>query len=363
MDCAAGRGVILSTDRSIAITVNTDQPNLTNRRLRSLGLGLLGVIIFALLLGLTSQELRDNILRPHPVWLGLMVFSLALTMLIFSYRLGIIAASTVAGHRTVSPWRLYLYSVSSLAAAIIAPQTLGIMVIRSAALNRLGGISIRMSVTAVFFDKLFDALAMVLFAWPGFLLLLHLASLEQVILISVVEVALTTALLVWRHRLVLAIMQRLVKFGVAVVSRIPLLRNTSMVKNLQIAQQPQEWSLLQQQVLLQSFSLTLVGQLGLVLRSWCIARAIGLDIEFGAVFVGVAFAQFMQLIAFTPGAIGLVEAAWYLVFASSGITGEQILSFVIAHRVFENLGIAFIWIVLYLFTVLWNRLKPHSASR
>ncbi len=330
-------------------------------KLRSFLFILLGVSIFIILLHFGSRDLLENIIRPDPLWLILTVVGLAATLFIFAYRLKIIAGSLSPGSR-LSPWRLYFYNVSSLAAAIFVPQTLGIFVVRATALTQLGGIPSQKSIFAVLFDKLFDALIMLVFAAPGLLLVVNLLTLEQALLGSAGEIILIFAILLWRYALILNLMQTLLRGGITFLRRVPLLKRLGRVQVFQQAQNFQEWDLVQQKTILAAFGLTVVGQVGLILRSWFIAHAIGLEVSLGAVCIGVALSQLMQLIAFTPGALGFVEAAWYVVFASAGVTGEQILAFVVAHRVFENLAVALTWVILYFPIVIVSRFSPTTVA-
>jgi uncharacterized protein (TIRG00374 family) len=337
-------------------------PKSSRLKLRSIGLSILGGCIFVLLVHFGSRELLAHILNPDLGWLTLMVIVLGGTLFVFTYRLKLIADS-LAGNHCLSPWRLYFYNVSSLAIAIFVPQTLGIFAVRAAALTRQQSMSAQKSITAVIFDKLFDALIMLVFAWPGLLLVLNLLTLDQAVLISFVEIGVLFVLLVWRYTFMLRLIVGLLTAGLRIVERLPLFRRIGQWPVLGQLQNMQEWDLLQQRTILLAFIITVLGQMGLVFRSWFIANAIGLNVGLKEVCIGVALAQLMQLIAFTPGALGFVEAAWYITFASIGVTVEQVLAFAVAHRVFENLAVALIWVVLYFSVFIASHVFQTGAVR
>lgn len=334
-------------------------------RLGRAGLTLLGVAIFGILVYVGGWESLHKVARPNLFWLAGVVACVALTLFIFSARWGVLA-NGLAGRRVASTFDLYFYAVSSLALGILVPQTASVVVVRSVALNRLVRISLQRSIASVLLDKLFDAFFMLLFAWPAMLLSLKLVTLPQVVLISLLEFGVVSALIVGRYTLWLRLMQRLVSLAVVLLGRVPFLKGIERRKAVERLEHLEEWDVLQRRTVLWAYWLTVAGQVMMALRSWMIAQAVELAITPWAAFVGVALAQASLLIAITPGGMGIVEGAWYIVLAGADIPTDTVAAFLVAHRVFRSMAVALTWLVMHLLRLINNRLgvtRPGYANQ
>jgi uncharacterized protein (TIRG00374 family) len=87
--------------------------------------------------------------------------------------------------------------------------------------------------------------------------------------------------------------------------------------------------------MLGAFGWTVLKFLSLVLRAFLIAQALGLDISFDAFFLATPLAQASLLLAFTPGGLGFNELGWFGALALLGIETNNILAFLVGHRLFN----------------------------
>jgi uncharacterized protein (TIRG00374 family) len=315
---------------------------------------LLGLAIFAALIYFAGWESLDKVAQPNLAWLAGGMLGIAFMLYLVSQRWGGLADS-LAGRPAATPFEYYFYGVSSMALGTFLPQTASVVVVRSAALNRIGKLSLRKSVTSVLLDKLFDAFMMLVFAVPALLLVFEVVTLRWAFWIALIVFALVSALIVGRYQLWLRLMQGLVSFAVGLVRRVPFLKRFSQLQAIERLENLEEWDILQRKTILRAYWLTAGAQIALAARSWMIARAVGLDISPIAIFMGIALVQASLLIALTPGALGVAEAAWYIALAGSGVPPDMIAAFLVAHRVYQSIAIALTWLGVYLASLVTHR--------
>jgi uncharacterized protein (TIRG00374 family) len=317
-------------------------------------LSLLGLAIFVALIYFAGWESLGKVARPNLAWLAGGMLGIAFMLYLVSQRWGGLADS-LAGRPAATAFEYYFYGVSSMALGTFLPQTASVVVVRSAALNRIGKLSLRKSVTSVLLDKLFDAFIMLVFATPALLLVFEVVSLRWAFLLALIIFVLVSALIVGRYQLWLRLMQGLVSFAVRVVRRVPFLKRIGQLQAIERLENLEEWDVLQRKTILRAYWLTAGAQVALAARSWMIARAVGLDISPIAIFMGIALVQASLLIAMTPGALGVAEAAWYIALAGSGVPPDMIAAFLVAHRVYQSIAIALTWLGVYLASLIAHR--------
>lgn len=317
---------------------------------RKAALTLLGLAIFGALICIGGADSLHKITRPDPFWLLGGSSVVALMLLTFTTRWRILT-DRLANQQVTDLFTYYFYALSSLMLGVFIPQTAGMVASRTAALNRLENIPLGKSLTSVLFDKLFDGFMVVMFVWPGLLLILDITTLPQATAIALVEFGLVSALITMRYELWLRLVQGMVSAGRAVIKHIPLLRRVNRWKSLERLDDLEGWHMLERDTVLSAYWLTAAGQGLMVLRSWMFAQAVGLDISLMGAFIGIALAQVSLLLAITPGALGTVEAAWYLALAGAEVAPESIVTFLVAHRLFQTAALALTWLVVYLVKV------------
>ncbi len=107
------------------------------------------------------------------------------------------------------------------------------------------------------------------------------------------------------------------------------------------------------------YLLTIAQILMMVLRSHLAARAVGLQLPFLVLLLAAPVAQLGQLLAFTPGALGIRELSWIGVLQATGIPREDLLAFVVGHRAYVYLSILVLALISHVMSTIW---PPRAAS-
>ena len=74
----------------------------------------------------------------------------------------------------------------------------------------------------------------------------------------------------------------------------------------------------------------------------------GLSIPLSVILVGFPVAQLSLLLAFTPGALGVLEGGWYVVFSIVGISQADSSAFLIGQRAYLFIFTSMIFLISYL---------------
>lgn len=306
----------------------------------------LGLAIVAFLVSRIGLDEIAGSWQPYIPLLLLAALAIDITIFIFALRWSTLVNS-LAGEQKVSALDCFFYSISSLAAGLLFAQTASLLVVRSASLNRLKGIPLSKSIASVLIDKLFDLSYILLFIVPTLMFLFELVSLEQAVVLALVVFAGVSVLVVTRQSLSVRAIQIVVITALELIPLVPFVKNLRIAEQLDKFQNRAELELLQPTTTGRAYWLTAVGEVMLILRSWLIAQALGLDVSPLAIFMGITLSQMSLFVAITPGGLGITEATWYLALAGSHVEPGAIGVFLIAHRVFQSITIALTWFVLY----------------
>jgi uncharacterized protein (TIRG00374 family) len=293
---------------------------------------LLGVMIFAGVIALSGEDSLHKLGHIHPIWLVAAGGGVGLMLWLFSWRWHVIA-DALAGRALGSPASFFFYSVTASATSLFMPQTANVIVVRTAMLNSFTGMPLAQAGASVLLDKLFDMLPVLLLTPPALALVALKLSLHVMLIIILIEVAAAALLIRRYHALYPKVITILSHFTAGVVRRVPLLKRVKAVNRLEAVEEADQ---LQSHAIQMAALLTLIGTLAMLLRSWLIAQAVGLDISPLQLLAGIALAQASLVLAVTPGALGTLELGWYVGLSAAGVPDDSIAPFLIAHRLLQS---------------------------
>ncbi|MBM9602702.1 lysylphosphatidylglycerol synthase transmembrane domain-containing protein [Desulfopila inferna] len=323
-----------------------------NGKIRYCFLTILGLIAFGGLLYFGGFESFEKIKHPNYIWLLAAFCGSGFMIFIFAIRWGGIVNSLL-GRKITDNMTYFFYSLSSLAVGTVLPHTAGSLVGKAAALNKFQKISMKNSAASVLLDKVFDGFFMLMFGWPLLLLLSGVATIKQVIVISIAEFLIISLLVLVHYSLWLRLLKITIASLVNFLGMFSFIRKRKQWQKIDALNRLDEWDVLQKETILRAYFLTAIGQLMLTVRAWLAAMAVGVGITPFEIFVGIGLVQASILISVTPGALGFADAAWFIALVGAGVPKEIIPVFLVSIRVIENLAVLFFWLPLYFF-IIWK---------
>lgn len=323
------------------------------------------VLILPLFIGglgfLLQGEFDPTTLHFNKTFLAIAILEMGLLYGVWSSRWRLLINSIV-GRKAVSRLQLYFYLVTTHIVGQFVPHTASIATVGSASLNRAHNIPLSQGVTSVLFDQLFHALLVALLTLPAILTSMGLLSIQNAVILSLVSLGLMWIGIATRYQHWLKGIQTCTTWAISVGSRLPLIKkhiNPEKMTHLQTLEQSE---VLSKAVVLQAYSLSVIGFLAMVVRSWLIGQVIGVEIDLPIIFIGVALVQAGSLIGFTPGGLGIKEGAWIIALTPTNLASDQIALFLIAHRVIPLIALGAVWTGSYL-TLLLNKRFSHQKKQ
>ena len=104
------------------------------------------------------------------------------------------------------------------------------------------------------------------------------------------------------------------------------------------------------------FLITMVKFLLVVGRIICAALFVGAAIDWQLLILATPLGQAVALISITPGGLGILEAGWYGILVSSGVSSSDIIGFLIGQRIMLIVGLISLLPLVMFF------LKPRSEN-
>jgi uncharacterized membrane protein YbhN (UPF0104 family) len=89
----------------------------------------------------------------------------------------------------------------------------------------------------------------------------------------------------------------------------------------------------------------------MIVRSYFIALALGITLSPWLLLLAAPVAQLGQLLAFTPGALGIRELSWFAVLQASGIPTDDLLTFLVGQRAYITFSILVLAFISQLITI------------
>lgn len=314
----------------------------------------LGLALFASVIVLIDDNTLPQVHDIRPFWVSVAGCGVALMLWLFSWRWHVIAAA-LADRDIGSTASFFFYSVTASATSLFLPQTANVMVVRTGMLNSFGGVPIKLAGISVLLDKVCDLLPVALLTPPALALLLLDIPLDMVIAFVMIEVTITALLIKKYAGLYPRVIKLVLRMASRVAKHVPFLKRVEKLSRLE---ENEEAFRLEPGTIQAASLLTLIGTMAMLLRSWLIARAIGLDISPLALLIGLAMAQASLILTITPGGLGTLEVGWYLGLASANVSDDVIAPFLIAHRFFQSLFVLIIYFISYLLSLIFaNRVQ------
>jgi len=333
---------------SIEAGTNEQPKSLSPRqKIRRYSLLLLGIALFAIVLYLGGRETLTQIAQPRivPLLIGLVAIGGAFWASAGRWAL---ITNRLAGYHALSHFESFTYFVSGFLVGSVASQSVGTVAVRSAALNQIKKVPLGQSIASVAIDKLMDVLFIALFGLPAVIYFARWITLSQALLLAAAIFVIFVAVCMALNQRLLSPILYLIQGTMGLAQRVPFLqkRLTKLMANtddLGNYLQP----LMTPQTLLFIALFSLLKQIMLAARLFFIAETVDLAISPGILFFGVPVAQFSLFLAFTPGALGVLEAGWYGILSAAAIDPDTTITFVIAQRAYNFLYTVILSVLSY----------------
>ena len=333
----------------MSATQSKNKRNNKRNRILSWIINLAGILVFGLILYLGGIEPWKQI--AEAVWRYVLVaFALTLAWnMVATYRWYLIA-NRLAG-RTICAYRYYFtYQMLGLLVGQVVPITVGMLGGRPVALSLSQDVSLKRSALSVFLDKFFDLILALLLVLPVALYLV--GWIERPVAFGLMGGGgvVGVLLLGWQYERMLRLAGQMGSRLAKPQARMPVIGSRLAHRLPQQLERLSGETLVQNRVAVQAFLLTLVLYALLSARLFFFSQALGLEIPWYLLSMGVAVTQLALVFSITPGSLGFLEGGWAAVFGLGGLTLEQFTSFVIGRRafvlVFTVIGtlLAFVWI-------------------
>lgn len=326
------------------------------KRIARIVLGLSGVAVFAIILYLGGTEALSRVAHGDPVYLLATLLAIGGVTLTGSLRWRLLVSALT--RQPVLPLHMiYYYNIIGRLISLFAPRGVGDIAGRPLALRAGGGSSLGMALYSTLLDRLFDYILMMLMTGPALLYVGHLVSLEVGAALAAILVGASFFVIATRFGQVVrwftAFMGRVVAWGgrIPVLGRVIPQDKVDRLRKLD-GIQIDFW------IVSRVYLLTILQILMMVLRSYLIARALGLHLPFLSLLLATPVAQLGQLLAFTPGALGIRELSWFAVLQATGIPRDDLLVFLVGHRAYIYVCI----LVLALISQLTIIIRPQRAT-
>ncbi|MFB0534645.1 MAG: lysylphosphatidylglycerol synthase transmembrane domain-containing protein [Anaerolineae bacterium] len=321
------------------------------KRIARTALGLSGVVIFAIILYLGGTEALSRVAHGDPVYLLATLLAIGGVTLTGSLRWRLLVSALT--RQPVLPLRMvYYYNIIGRLISLFAPRGVGDFAGRPLALRAGGGSSLGMALYSTLLDRLFDYILMMLMTGPALLYVGHLVSLEVGSALAAVLVGVSFFVIATRFGQVIrwftAFLGRVAAWG----GRIPVLGRLIPQDKVDRLRQL-DGIQIGSRTVGQAYLLTILQISLMVLRSYLIARAFGLHLSFLVLLLAAPVAQLGQLLAFTPGALGIRELSWFAVLQATGIPRDDLLVFLVGHRAYIYVCILVLALISQLTVTIW----------
>lgn len=331
------------------------------KRIARTTLGLAGVVIFLIILYLGGTDTIFRVVHGDPVYLLGAFLSIGGVTLTTSLRWRLLVSALT--RQPALPVRLiYYYNIIGRFVSLWTPRGMGDLAARPLALRAGGGSSLGMAVYSTLLDRLFDYILLMIMTVPAVLYAGRLISLEVGVALAVIMVGSSLVVITARFGQGVHWFNTFLGRVAAWGSKLPILARLiphSRVDQLRHLQEIQ----IDASILARVYLLTILQTLMATLRSYLIARALGLSMSFSLLVLAAPAAQIGQMLAFTPGALGIRELSWFAVLQAAGIPRDDLLVFLVGHRAYIYVCIIGLAAISQLIVTFWpQRARPLPPS-
>ena len=229
------------------------------------------------------------------------------------------------GKKVASWTSFYYFFIISRALGFIIPKDISDIGLRTAGLKKRHNLRTMSAGTSVIIDRLFDLLLIGLFLlgtlpfWSG----LFSSTLNIIFLLFFL--AIPGIILIFNHRILVWILQKIIDLLFFLMSVFPFLRKKMPEKIV--------FPELTRNIATRLYLLSLLKITATAGRFVFFSHALGLIIDPNTIIYGTPLAQLSYLIAFTPGGLGIFEAGWLGVLKLGQINTSSALSFAVGQRI------------------------------
>ena len=246
----------------------------------------------------------------------------------------------------LSVWALYQYIAVGYIVAFVVPQAISDLGCRGGLLAKNSEVPLPAATYSVLVDQFTSVLISFSFAIPATLLCLGLLSWSGALVGGVVAAVFLVVMIGLYPLAFFHMCAWGYKKMVQMLGTIPLLRNFSQGLTLF----DQHTFPLKRRAALRFIILGLLRHCWNSCRLFLIAAGLGLNISFGQIFFCASILLLLGLIAHIPGQLGLGELGWFGALKLLGVADQDIVTFVVAMRIFSNLSIVLVssvsWLML-----------------
>lgn len=308
---------------------------------------LVGLVVFAALVYIGGAKSIQATFNPRPGFIVLSFLAHFMLTAIGAIRWGYIV-NVMEGYPVCSYYSYFFYFTSGSFFGQYVSRTGGDLVLRPGLLNRINGVSFRRGFYAIFLEKIFDLMFIVVVLFPALLYLFQVTTGFAALLICIAALSLLLYLIIWRQAESLTLLKQLLLQSYYGLQKAPLLRKLARAEHLDKIRNLDRLELLGQRTLLNLFAMTLFRYLAVVGRLYFLVMALDLLIPLPVLFVGLPVAQLSLALSFTPGGLGVLEGGWYAVFALADVPQAERVTFLIAQRAYFFIFPSVVFLFSYL---------------
>lgn len=329
-----------------------DMIQLGGRRILRLALGLLGLVLFGLVLHMGGTEAWRQVLRADPLWVGIAFICTALLTYVSAARWGLLA-NAVAGCRICSTRAYYNYMMIGKTVGLVLSEAVGVYAVGPLAMKAGGQSSFTLAAGTLLLDKLFDLGLSGLLLLPTALYALRLVTLKACAALFGLLFVLVAVALLGGYESLVAMAFRLRQWAIAHAGRVPLLRRALQVQAVQRLLDLHAEQVPSQRIVLIAYVMTVLRYGLMAARFAAVSWAVGVAVPPLLIWVGIPIAQLGLLLAVTPGALGALEAGWLGVLLLAGLPRQDIATFLIGQRAALLAFISALGLLSYLGSLIW----------
>ncbi len=267
------------------------------------------------------------------ILLGVSIFT-AIFYYITTLKWRYITSDLIGSDKKISFGHLYHHVAMGYLFALVIPQAVSDVGVRSYSLKKTHGIALKTGAYSVLLDQFINVMISFVFVVPAIAFLLLKFSMFHTLLLVLVSVVLFSIFFCIFNRNILSTCAKGYTWLVRLSCRIPFL-GVNQSKSLVTATDFHISPGIARKVLVIAF----VRHFLIALRLYFIVLVLGIEMNYLALLLCSSLMLLIGLISFIPAQLGLGELGWYGVLSCASIPDPEIVVFVISARIFSNLSI------------------------
>ncbi len=267
------------------------------------------------------------------ILLGVSAFT-ALFYFVTTVKWRYIAGDLVGNYKNISFGHLYHHVAMGYLFALIIPQAVSDVGVRSYSLKNTNGVPLKIGAYSVLLDQFLNVMISFVFVVPAIALLLMKISLFHTLIMVFVCIALFSILFCHYNRIILSICANAYTWLIRLSSRIPYIKRKRSGTVVTA-----EDFYISRDIAGKVLVVGLVRHFLIALRLYFIVLVLGIEMNYLVLLLCSSLMLLIGLISFIPAQLGLGELGWYGVLSWAGLPDSEIVVFVISARIFSNLAI------------------------